>query len=64
MQTLNDALYQLYMAREVTLEECTRVSGDATEFLRMVGELPPGEDGPSDNGRPQARDGKYTSARR
>src|ERR671918_788999 len=26
MQTMNDALYQLYMSREVTLEECLRVS--------------------------------------
>src|SRR6195952_3942584 len=28
MQTLNDALYALYMAREVTLDECVRVSGE------------------------------------
>ena len=63
MQTLNDALYQLYTAREVTLEECTRVSGDATEFLRMIGQLP-AEDGSPDNGRGPSRDGKYTSARR
>ena len=26
MQTLNDALYALYMSREVTAEECLRVS--------------------------------------
>jgi len=63
MQTLNDALYQLYTAREVTLDECTRVSSDPTEFLRMVGQLP-AEDGPPDNGRGPSRDGKYTSARR
>jgi twitching motility protein PilT len=44
MQTLNDALYQIYMSREVALEECVRVSGDPTEFLRMVGERIPGED--------------------
>jgi twitching motility protein PilT len=37
MQTLNDALYQLYMSREVTDEECLRVSGDPNEFLRMIG---------------------------
>jgi len=37
MQTLNDALYQLYVQREVTLEECLRVSSDPTEFRRMVG---------------------------
>ena len=38
MQTLNDALYQHYMSREVTLEECLRVSGDPTELSRMVGQ--------------------------
>ena len=40
MQTLNDALYQLYMSREVAKEECMRVSSDANEFLRMIGEPP------------------------
>src|SRR5437762_688350 len=45
MQTLNDALYQLYMAREVTADECLRVSGDPTEFQRMIGQLDPAEDG-------------------
>jgi len=46
MQTLNDALYQLYMAREVTADECLRVSSDPTEFQRMIGQLPAeGEDG-------------------
>jgi twitching motility protein PilT len=37
MQTLNDALYQLYLTREVTAEECLRVSSDPNEFLRMIG---------------------------
>jgi twitching motility protein PilT len=37
MQTMNDALYQLYMAREVDEEECLRVSGDPTEFYRLIG---------------------------
>ena len=37
MQTLNDALYQLYVAKEVEEEECLRVSGDPNEFLRMIG---------------------------
>jgi twitching motility protein PilT len=37
MQTLNDSLYALYMARDVDEEECLRVSGDPTEFLRMIG---------------------------
>jgi twitching motility protein PilT len=38
MQTLADSLYTVYMQREVTLEECLRVSPDQNEFLRMVGE--------------------------
>lgn len=37
MQTLNDALYALYTSREVSEEECLRVSGDPNEFLRMIG---------------------------
>jgi len=40
MQTMNDDLYRLYMQREVTRDECLRVSGDPNEFLRMVGEKP------------------------
>jgi twitching motility protein PilT len=40
MQTMNDALYQLYVAREVTEDECLRVSGDPNEFLRMIGQKP------------------------
>jgi twitching motility protein PilT len=44
MQTLNDALYQLYMSREVALEECLRCSSDQNEFLRMIGQ-PPLEEG-------------------
>ena len=40
MQTLNDALYALYMQREVKLEECLRVSSDTNEFLRMIGHKP------------------------
>jgi len=54
MQTLNDALYQLYMSREVAVEECLRVSGDPNEFLRMIGQ-PPLEDGggpPKQDSRP------------
>jgi hypothetical protein len=37
---MNDALYQLYMNREVAQEECLRVSPDPNEFLRMIGEKP------------------------
>jgi twitching motility protein PilT len=39
-QTLNDALYQLYMNREVVEDECLRVSSDPNEFLRMIGKAP------------------------
>ena len=39
MQTLNDALYNLYMSRDVTEDECLRVSHDPNEFLRMIGKL-------------------------
>ena len=40
MQTMADSLYQLYMNRDTSKEECLRVAGDANEFLRMVGEKP------------------------
>jgi twitching motility protein PilT len=45
MQTLNDALYALYMNREVTADECLRVSGDPVEFQRMIGQLDPADEG-------------------
>jgi twitching motility protein PilT len=40
MQTMNDALFQLYTSREVSQEECERVSSDPKEFLRMIGVTP------------------------
>ena len=40
MQTMNDSLYQLYMSREVTKDECLRVSSNPSEFLRAIGETP------------------------
>jgi twitching motility protein PilT len=49
MQTLNDALYALYTAREVSEEECLRVSGDPNEFLRMIGKSAVDE-GPTGSG--------------
>jgi twitching motility protein PilT len=55
MQTLNDALYQLYMAREVTEDECLRVSSDPNEFLRMIGRAPPDENGNGESPKPAAR---------
>ncbi len=45
MQTMNDSLYQLYTSREVTREECLRVSSDPNEFLRMIGERPLDDEG-------------------
>ncbi len=51
MQTLNDALYQLYVARQVTAEECLRVSGAPNEFLRMTGQPVP-EDPTAPRGAP------------
>ena len=45
MQTMNDSLYVLYMNREVTLDECLRATSEPNEFLRMVGEPVPEEEG-------------------
>ena len=45
MQTLVDSLYQLYMNREVTKEECLRVASDPNEFLGAIGEKPMEEQG-------------------
>ncbi len=51
MQTLNDALYQLYMGREVTKDECLRVTSKPNDFLRSIGETP-ADDGPSASAAP------------
>jgi twitching motility protein PilT len=40
MQTMNDALFQLYTNHEVAQEECERVSSEPKEFLRMIGVTP------------------------
>jgi twitching motility protein PilT len=40
MQTMNDALYQLYMSREIVKDEALRVSPNPSEFLRSIGETP------------------------
>ncbi len=53
MQTLTDSLYQLYMGRNVTLEECLRVVPDQNEFLRAIG-----EDVPDGKGAGKAMAGK------
>jgi twitching motility protein PilT len=41
MQTMNDALYQHYIAGNVTLETALQHSGDPNELLRMVGQPAP-----------------------
>ena len=67
MQTLNDALYQLYMSREVTADECLRVSGDPNEFLRMIGQPVLGDEGgPDGKGGPKGamQNPKLASANR
>ena len=52
MQTMNDALYQLYTARQVHEEDCLRVSSDPGEFLRMIGKQPvDGDTSPRESGR-------------
>jgi len=43
MQTLNDALYQLYVQGEVTLEEALQHSSDPNELLRMSGQPLPNQ---------------------
>ncbi len=53
MQTMNDALYQLYTAREVAQEECERVSHDPKEFLRMIGVTPMEDQEMGNADRPQ-----------
>ena len=41
MQTMNDALQQLYLQKAVTLEEALKRSPDQDELLRAVGEPAP-----------------------
>jgi len=63
MQTLNDALYQLYMSREVAKEECLRVTSKPNDFLRMIGEAPLDEKESMATAGPQAG-GPKVAARR
>src|SRR4051812_27990669 len=44
MQTMNDALYQLYVTKQVTADDCLRASTDQGELMRMMG-MTPAEDG-------------------
>ena len=43
MQTMNDALYNLYMSKAVALEEVLRASHDQAELTRMIGISPDGD---------------------
>jgi len=64
MQTLNDALYQLYVGREVTKDECLRVTSTPNEFLRMIGEAPMDDREPLPSaGQPAAGAGKVAARR-
>jgi len=63
MQTLNDSLYQLYMGREVTKDECLRVSGSPNEFLRMIGEPPVDEREPVSQAGSQSGQQKVAARR-
>jgi twitching motility protein PilT len=44
MQTLNDALYALYMSKEIALDEALRVTNSQEEFNRMIGKDPEAEE--------------------
>ena len=44
MQTMNDALYQLYVTKQVTADDVIRASSDQGELMRMMG-MTPAEDG-------------------
>jgi twitching motility protein PilT len=57
MQTMNDALYALFMSRDVTEEECLRVSHDPNEFLRMIGKADQAD------GKPQSPNGQVAGKR-
>jgi twitching motility protein PilT len=40
MQTMNDALYQLYVTKQVALDDVLRASHDQSELMRMIGITP------------------------
>jgi twitching motility protein PilT len=47
MQTMNDALYNLYVSKTVVLDEALRASHDQNELLRMCGITPEEQAGKS-----------------
>src|SRR5204862_7249798 len=64
MQTLNDALYQLYVGREVTKDECLRVTSTPNEFLWMIGGPPRDDRAPIPSGGQSGAGGPTVAARR
>jgi len=50
MQTLNDALYALYMNKEITADDALKVTSSPDEFLKMIGKEPGNEEKPSSPG--------------
>jgi twitching motility protein PilT len=58
MQTLNDALYALYLNRDITADEALRVTGAADEFLKMIGREPSG----TNDNKPGAQSRPLTAA--
>jgi twitching motility protein PilT len=52
MQTLNDALYALYMNKEITAEDALKVTSSPDEFLRMIGKDPASEEKQAPSARP------------
>src|SRR5437867_437240 len=64
MQTLNDALYQLYVGREVSKDECLRVTSTPNEFLRMIGEAPLDDREPLPSGGQPTAGASKVAARR
>ncbi|MEO7366537.1 MAG: type IV pilus twitching motility protein PilT [Gemmatimonadaceae bacterium] len=52
MQTLNDALYALYVGKEISEEEALKVTSLPDEFLRMIGKEFFGDEKPSSAARP------------
>jgi twitching motility protein PilT len=53
MQTMNDALYNLYMSKTVALDEILRATHDQAEIMRMIGVTPEGEP----TGKPTGKSG-------
>src|SRR5437762_203618 len=44
MQTMNDALYNLYLSKQVALDDVLRASSDQGELMRMMGIAPGGDE--------------------